>query len=281
MSYKDCFTQTDLEQAVANGDIPVLKAGEAWFEVKPGVTVIADAGSYVTAWENSTVTARGNSTVTAWGNSTVTAWENSTVTARGNSTVTARENSTVTARGNSTVTATPYVAIHKLSERCKLSGGVIITPPKLYSVDNWLEFFGIEKDADGNVTLFKAVNDQYESARNQSYAPGEAPVCVDFQRTNECGNGFHLCAAPIISQGYFEAATKYVACTVDPTDIQTITDSSGQSDKVKVAKILKCVEVDVHGKALFNEEEENRLRAEATELRRKADAIESSLKSHS
>ena len=176
------------------------------------------------------------------GSATVRAYDSATVTAYGSATVTAYD--------SATVTASEYVAIHKLSQRCKVLGGVIIEPPKQDTVENWLAYYGITATKTGKVTLFKAVDANFRSGYNWDYTPGLKPEAPDFKPTDGCGSGLHLCASPVHSMRYFPEATRLVACTVKVSEIIPITDGNGNSDKVKVPRIYKCVEVDIDGKKL-------------------------------
>jgi hypothetical protein len=146
-----------------------------------------------------------------------------------------------------------FAMAHVQSPRARATGGVVLELPDLRSVENWLDFWGVSvssgSDQENTVTLFKAVDENFKSEKGMSYAPGETPSAPDFSTANACGGGLHLCAHPRASLNYFRSATKFVACEVNVADIVVITDSDGRSDKVKVAKVLKCVEVDADGKS--------------------------------
>jgi len=253
--YVECKTQKEFDKAIKDGDIPVVREGywevtdSATVRAYDSATVRAYDSATVRAYDSATVTATGSATVTATGSATVTAYGSATVTATGSATVTAYGSATVTAYDSATVTAGDRVAVHKLSKAAKITGGVIIERPDLRDTQGWLEYHGIPITKSGKVVLFKAVDDNFKSGYGWDYSPGSKPVPEKWIPENSCGDGLHLCPTPFHALRCMNEATRFVACTVAVADIVTITEYDGSSDKCKVAKILKCVEVDIEGKA--------------------------------
>jgi len=150
-----------------------------------------------------------------------------------------------------TVTATPYVAVHQLSTRTKVNGGVLITPPSTETCDapTWLGYYGRDIADDGTTVLFKAVHDDWCTGRGPdwTYAPGNTVTAADFDPARECGQGLHLCAAPHLSARYLTTATRYVAVRVDVGTLIPL------GDKAKVPSCVVLHEVDVHGREIASE----------------------------
>ena len=225
-------TQAELDAALAKAkptDIIAIR-GTGWFEVYGSSTVTAYDSSTVTAYDSSTVTAYGSSTVTAYGSSTVRAYGSSTVRAY----------------GSSTVRASKYVAVHHFARDTdvRITGGVLIEVPALYTADAWSEYHGIVTG--GTVTLYKAVDDDYATphARRMSlaYLPGTTVEAPDWKPTPSCGNGLHACASPTEARSYNPSATRYVAVTAPVADIVVIDES-----KVKAPRLTVVAEVDIDG----------------------------------
>jgi hypothetical protein len=223
MAYVECSTQAQLDK-VKPGDIAVVRKG------------------FFTAYDSSTVTACGSSTVTAYGSSTVRAYDSSTVRAYDSSTVTACGSSTVTAYDSSTVRAGKFTAVHHLSERATITGGVVIRPTKATPQD-WCAAYGITPKR-GFVTLFKAVEDDWRGQHKSdaiTYRPGDKPVAPDFTTVEACGGGLHLSPFPFMARRYCDTATRFVACKVRLTDLVLL------DDKVKVRTCTVLHEVDEDG----------------------------------
>ena len=214
MNYVECSTQKELERAVANGDIPILRSG----------------------------------VFTAYDSAQVRAYDSAQVTAYDSAQVRAYDSAQVRAYDSAQVTATPYVAVTNQSKRTKITGGVVIELPDLSDRQNWFDFYGIKVKA-GKVTLFKAVNDEFKSERGMNYAPGQKPSAPDFNTKDTCGGGLHLGPTPFHAKKYYNEATKFVACTVKVEDVIVITEGTTR-DKVKVRAISKCVEVNEDGEPL-------------------------------
>jgi hypothetical protein len=137
-------------------------------------------------------------------------------------------------------------------KRAQATGGHIIAIPDITTAPDFLEWFGLAT-AETTVTLFKAVGDDFKSQKGTRYAPGDTPEANDWDGgLNRCGGGLHLGPSPRHSQNYAGAATRFVACKVEVSTIAVISDSMGglPPDKVKVPRVLECVEVDIDGNPL-------------------------------
>jgi hypothetical protein len=207
-------------------------------------TVRAGDQSTVRARDQSTVEAWGQSTVEAWDQSTVEAWGQSTVRAWGQSTVRARGQSTVRAGDQSTVRAGKYVAIHRNGDLPKVTGGVLIQIPKIKTVEEFCDYYGIEVKG-GNVILFKAVNEKWVSTNRVAYEPGTSVTCDDWSTEPRCGGGLHFSPRAFLTRKYSDGP-KLLACKVKVKDIVVITDM-GLPDKVKAKSCKVLHEVDIDG----------------------------------
>jgi hypothetical protein len=186
--------------------------------------------------------AYGSATVRAYGSATVRAYDSATVDAYGSATVRAYD--------SATVDATPYVAVHRLSMRSTVNGGVVITPPDLTDPANWLAYYGVHVD-DGKTVLFKAVGQDWLSGYGTRYQPGDKPEAPDWQPTNACGQGLHLSPRPHLTLGYYNGSgdARFVACQVDAADLVVI-GSQSSADKCKVRSCTVLHECDIDGEPI-------------------------------
>ena len=95
--------------------------------------------------------------------------------------------------------------------------------------------------------VYKAVDANLKSERGWDYSPGSKPEASEPNTLNECGGGLHCSPTPFHALRYFSSATRFIACTVEVESLVPITELDGSSDKCKVPRILKCVEVDIDG----------------------------------
>ena len=304
----DCDTQADLEAAVKNGNMAIVRSGIfsayglatvsaydlATVSAYGSATVSAYDSATVHAYGLATVSAYGSATVSAYGSATVSAYDSATVHAYGSATVSAYDLATVSAYGSATVSAsdsatvraygsaivsaygsaivsaydsatvsaygsaivsaydlatvsaTPFVAVQRISKLAKVNGGVIIQIPEIKTTADFLAYYGI-KTTRGTVTLYKLVDDNYVSAHNTSYKPGEKPTASDWDPKPCCGYGLHFSPQAFLARKY-AAPTKerFVACKVRVKDIVVI-DDCGQPDKVKASSCTVLHECDEDG----------------------------------
>ena len=256
MNYVDVTTQAELDKAIEKGDLPRLR-GTGRFEIRDRTRIEAYDTVHVVLRDSSTATLWNSSTATLYDSSTATLCDSSTATLRDSSTATLWNSSTATLWGSSTATlcdsskvasAGKWTAIHKLSKDATIvSDGIVIERPNIAKGSTWCEYAGLPIER-GIVTAYKAVDDEFKSERGWRYAPGDRPEAPDFAREAVCGGGLHLSPTPTHAKRYFAQATRFVACEVRVSELVPLLDSEGGSDKCKVRRVLKCVEVDINGK---------------------------------
>lgn len=140
------------------------------------------------------------------------------------------------------ILATPGVVI---------TGGHVRRRQSRDSVEVWCDYYGVPI-IDGVVTLYKAVRDNYRSARDLCYAPGTFPVAADWDGGGaECGGGLHFCARPLLAQGFDPEATRFVACPVAVVDLRVPRAGDVYPNKIKARAVCgPVVEVDEFGDPL-------------------------------
>jgi hypothetical protein len=226
---------------------------------QPHVEALESSQPHVEAWESSQphVVARGSSQphVVARGSSQphVVARGSSQphVVARGSSQphVVARGYVQLSVAGAVTVQATENVRL--ISDgRATINGGQSIIIDRS-SPEKWCQYYGPAPDQDGIVVLYKAVDDNFRSPHQQSYAPGTVPRATDWDGgREECGGGLHFSPYPLAALAFFAEATRFVACPVYLTDI--VVHPNGQyPEKVKAPRCAAPVwEVDRYGNRL-------------------------------
>ena len=247
MRYVKVRNQQELDAALKQKDVIPECIGDGYFEVGDSATVRAYGSATVWAYDSATVWAYDSATVRASDSATVWASDSATVRASGSATVWASGSATVRASGSATVRAGSYVAVHRHSDSATIKGGIIIDRPDLSVAEDWIKYHDLKVTKSGKVVVFKAVDDNFKSERGWDYSPGAKPEAESWRADDNCGNGLHCSPSPTQALRYFSTATKFVACTVDVSTLVPITDADGSSDKCKVPKILKCVEVDEDG----------------------------------
>jgi hypothetical protein len=147
------------------------------------------------------------------------------------------------------------VAIHRIRHQGRIEGnGVVIeVPDDLTTTDVWLDYYGLDV-ADGAVTLFKGVDDEYRSqtalpdGSRATYAPGATVEAPDWHDRPVCGGGLHLSPRPELTRRYTDP-TRFVAVSVAVEDLVVIVGGD-PPDKVKVRRCTVLHEVDEDGVAL-------------------------------
>ena len=183
-------------------------------------TVRATDACKVRALSSALVTVSGQARVWAWGRAAVTgldasqieAWGSATVMATGSGTVEARENAFVAAggsvhvrafgaamvraRGRAQIEATDGVSITRHSMGVEVSGGRVTDVARFATPEEWCEYYGIEVH-NGVATLYKAVDQDFNSYHGTSYLPGTGAVRPDWDGgERECGGGLHFSPRP-------------------------------------------------------------------------------------
>ncbi len=114
--------------------------------------------------------------------------------------------------------------------------------------DDWIKYTGALVDEDGQIHLYKAVDDNLESAYSKgkfAYTVGSIVEPEWWKDNNRCGNGIHLCPSPQHARDHFPDATRYLEVTCDATTFVPIDTS-----KIKTAKAYVLREVDICGTPL-------------------------------
>jgi hypothetical protein len=237
-------TQSELDAALAANESPIYIESPEHVTL----TLVARGSSHVEARDSSRVEARGSSRVEAWDSSHVEARDSSRVEARGSSRVEAWDSSHVVARDSSHVVAGRFVAVHVHSQHVTVEGGVVIdlTAVDLTDPATWCEFHGV-KVGDGSVSLFKALDEHYESGHQHNrtrYEVGCEVVCSDWRDDNECGGGLHLGPSTHHATAYRTDAKRWVRVDVALDDLRPILVGT---PKCKVRSCRVVAEVDRYG----------------------------------
>ncbi len=220
--------------------------------------------AWVTAHGDAVVQARGHSTIDAYDRASISAWGSAVVRAVGESTVEARGAcyveaggtakvralgaAAVRARGGATVDALDHVSVTIHGPTPTVNGGNVTRVPAPTTAQEWCDLHGIEV-VDGVVTLYKAVDDEFNSYHGMSYLPGTEPRAPDWDGgAEECGGGIHLSPRPALAVPHTYGAHRFVACPVRVADIVTHPDGF-YPDTVKAPGVCAPVyEVDELGR---------------------------------
>ena len=207
-------------------------------------------------WDNSSATLRGNSSADLRGNSSATLWGNSSADLRGNSSAdlwgnssaTLRDNSSATLRDNSSATLKKFTVAWKKSLDATIAGTGHVIDMSAVDLSNpyeWAEYVGANVDEEGQVHLYKAVDDNLESAYSHGefvYEIGSIVQPGTWLKNNRCGNGIHLCPSPQHARDHFPRATRFLEVTCDAATFMPIDTS-----KIKTAQAYILREVDING----------------------------------
>ena len=233
----------------ASGSATVEAWGSATVQAWGSATVQASGSATVLAWDSATVRASGSATVEAWDSATVRASGSATVRASGSATVRASGSATVEAWGSATVWASdsatvraaPYVAVHLLSARATVTGGVVIDIASLDQNDprTWCELHGVTIDDDGNAHLYKAVDDNLTAGHSwtpTAYAIGSDPRCNQWLANNSCGFGLHICPTAWQALDHYAEATRYLEVTAPLASLRPIDATKCKAPTVHVLR---------------------------------------------
>ena len=280
MEFVNVSTQQELDQAIADGNVPVCRGNghfvvsatveaygsatvraydSATVEAYDSATVEAYGSATVEAYGSATVEAYGSATVEAYGSATVRAYDSATVRAYGSATVRAYDSATVRAYdsatvrayGSATVRASKYVAVHRHGDTPKVNGGVLIQVPACGDLAEFCEYYGIEVKR-GKAILYKLVDDDFKSGHGTVYKPGKGASCDDWDARPQCGNGLHFSPRPIMARKYSNGS-RFVACEVKVADAVVITQGQPPPDKIKAPACKVLYECDVDGTQLAAE----------------------------
>ena len=221
MEWKECATQDEVDQAVAQGSGVMVQRGH--FVVSGSARVEASGSARVRASGSATVWARGSATVEAsdsarvrasdsatvqaWGSSTVRAWDSSTVRAWDSATVQAWGSATVRALGRSVgmiYSASVHAQAHDWATVIRYADGnvtasatVVVVDRVIRTLDDWFVAYGVRSREDGKRVLYKWVDATGVSGRGMAYPVDSVITAPDWapNPNQECGGGLHACAS--------------------------------------------------------------------------------------
>ena len=204
-----------------------------------------------------------NKKVHLWGNSSAILRDSSSATLRGSSSATLRDNSSADLcgtssadlRGTSSADLKKFTVAWKKSVDATITGtGHVIdmSAVDLSNPDEWVEYVGANVDEEGQVHLYKAVDDNLESSYSHgkfAYEIGSTVQPETWSKNNRCGNGIHLCPSPQHARDHFPDATRFLEVTCDAATFIPIDTS-----KIKTAQAYVLREVDICGTPLKEED---------------------------
>ncbi|MGH2980166.1 MAG: hypothetical protein ACRDLQ_11115 [Solirubrobacterales bacterium] len=203
--------------------------------------------SFTTASERATVSAWGSANVVARGSASVEARENAVVVAGGTTTVRAFGGVMVRAWGSARVEAQEGVAVMRHGAGVAVSRGTVTEAVRFQNAEEWCNYYGVQVE-DGVATLYKAVDEEFNSDHGTSYRPGSEPQADDWDRgERECGGGLHFSPQPMFAVPSPGDRMRFLACPVRLEDI-VVHPNGIYPDKVKARGVCAPVyEVDEDG----------------------------------
>ena len=192
-----------------------------------------------------------NKKVRLWGNSRASLWGNSRAVMRDNSSADLWDNSSAVMWDNSRAVLKKFTVVWKKSVDATITGtGHVIdmTATDLSKREDWTKYTGALVDEDGQIHLYKAVDDNLESAYSKdkfAYTVGSIVEPEWWDDRNVCGNGIHLCPSPQHARDHFPDATRFLEVTCDAETFVPIDTS-----KIKTAQAYVLREVDICGTPL-------------------------------
>ena len=258
---KTVTTQEELDEALAAGIIDLLidrPDGATPLDIENkkvrlwgNSSAILRDNSSATMWDNASAILRGNSSATMLDNARATLWDNSSATMWDNASAILRGNSSATMWDNARATLEKFTVAWKKSVDATITGtGHVIdmTAIDLSKREDWTKYTGALVDEDGQIHLYKAVDDNLESAYSKdkfAYTVGSIVEPEWWEDNNFCGNGIHLCPSPQHARDHFPDATRFLEVTCDAATFIPIDTS-----KIKTAQAYVLREVDICGTPL-------------------------------
>ena len=226
---KTVTTQEELDAALAAGIIDLL------IDRPDGATPLDIENKKVRLWGNSRADLWGNSRADLWGNSSAILWDNSSAILRDNSRADLKKFTVAWKKSvDATITGTGHV--------------IDMTAIDISKREDWTKYTGALVDEDGQIHLYKAVDDNLESAYSRdkfAYTVGSIVEPEWWEDNNFCGNGIHLCPSPQHARDHFPDATRFLEVTCDAATFIPIDTS-----KIKTAQAYVLREVDICGTPL-------------------------------
>ena len=241
-------TQAELDVALAAHDNGrserIVVVGSAHVVASGSAHVVASGSAHVEAWDSAHVVAWGSAHVVAWGSAHVVASGSAHVEAWGAVQVRAYARAVALA-----ATATVVVSAHGCD--VTVTGiGVVVRVPAVVTPEAWCDYHGVTM-VGGIATIYKAVRDDYRSARGAVYAPGGTCEAPDWDGgREECGGGLHFSPRPAMALEFDAAATRFVACPVALSDMRAPNEGDAYPHKIKARRCGPVVEVDRDGTPL-------------------------------
>jgi hypothetical protein len=245
----------DESEVNAQANVTVRASDRSRIEALGRATVLAGGSSLVRASELSRVMASDQSRVVAWGEAvvravgaaSVEAAETAIVIAGASASVRAHGAAIVRARGEATVVGGAGTTIARHGRSGNVSGGAVTETPVVTTAEEWCEYYGVEVE-DGVATLYKAVDEDFNSYHGTAYRPGSEPAAPDWDGgEQECGGGLHFSPRPWLALTHGFGAVRFVACPVRFEDI-VIHRGAIYPDKVKARRVCGPIyEVDQTG----------------------------------
>ena len=125
----------------------------------------------------------------------------------------------VRARGRAQIEATDGVSITRHSPGVKASGGRVTDADSFATPEEWCEHYGVEVD-NGVATVYKAVDQDFNSYHGTSYRPGTEPYAPDWDGgERESGGGLHFSPRPMFALPRPDDSMRFVACPVRLEDM--------------------------------------------------------------
>ena len=177
--------------------------------------------------------------------------ENKKVHLCDNSSATLCGTSSADLRGTSSADLKKFTVAWKKSVDATITGtGHVIdmAAVDLSKPDEWAEYVGANVDAEGQVHLYKAVDDNLESSYSRgefTYEIGSIVQPETWLKDNRCGNGIHLCPSPQHARDHFPQATRFLEVTCDAATFMPI-----DASKIKAPEAFVLREVDINGAPL-------------------------------
>jgi uncharacterized protein (DUF2345 family) len=200
------------------------------------------------AWGLAVVHATERAAVTAWGSATVFASDSASVEALESAVVTAGKSATVRAfgavmvraRGQAQVETSGRVAVMRHGGGPVVSADAVTEATRPTTAEEWCAYYGVPV-VDGVATLYKAVDQNFESYHGGSYVPGSLPSAADWDGgEKECGGGLHFSPRPTFALAAPVDDVRFVACPVRLEDIVFVRGGV-YPDKVKASAVCAPV----------------------------------------
>ena len=202
-------------------------------------------------WDNARAILRGTSRAALGAHARADLRGNSSADLRGDSSAILWDNARADLRDNSSAILKKFNVVWKKSVDATITGtGHVIdmSAVDLSNPDEWVEYVGANVDEDGQIHLYKAVDDNLESAYSKdkfAYTVGSIVEPEWWDDHNVCGNGIHLCPSPQHARDHFPDATRFLEVTCDAATFIPIGTS-----KIKTAQAYVLREVDICGTPL-------------------------------